>query len=55
MNKKRKSIEKFVIGLIQMSVSKDVDNNLAKAIDRIGDASKKGAQVICLPELFRTR
>ena len=55
MNKKRKSIEKFVIGLIQMSVSKDVDNNLAKAIDRIGDAAKKRAQVICLPELFRTR
>jgi len=55
MKKVSKRIEKFAIGLIQMSVSKDVNKNLAKAIDRIGQAAKTGAQIICLPELFRTQ
>jgi N-carbamoylputrescine amidase len=53
MNTGNKSVEQFTIGLIQMSVSKDADKNLAKAIDQIGLAEKRGAQVICLPELFR--
>ena len=55
MNKKSKGIEKFTIGLIQMSVSNDIGDNLKKAIDRIGEAAKKGSQVICLPELFRSQ
>ncbi|MFZ1976747.1 MAG: carbon-nitrogen hydrolase [Bacteroidota bacterium] len=55
MNKKSKGTEKFTIGLIQMSVSNDIGANLKKAIDRIGEAAKKGSQVICLPELFRSQ
>ena len=42
------------IGLIQMACSQDTDNNLKLAMDSIRTASQKGAQIICLPELFQT-
>jgi N-carbamoylputrescine amidase len=40
------------IGLVQMSCSADVAANRAKAMVRIEEAAAKGAQVICLQELF---
>jgi len=43
------------IGLIQMSCSSSTEENLKKATSRIEEAAKKGAQIVCLPELFRTR
>jgi len=46
---------KFKVGLIQISLDEDVDSNLKKAVAWIGKAAKMGAQVICLPELFRSR
>jgi len=46
---------RFTIGLIQMSVSDNSDDNLRHATDMIREAAGKGARVICLPELFRTR
>ncbi len=49
------STSKFMIGLIQMALSENTDDNLNKAVDRIEDAVKQGAQVICLPELFRSK
>jgi N-carbamoylputrescine amidase len=51
----KKKNKKFKIGLIQIALSKDTDKNLQKAIDWISKAVKKGAQVICLPELFRSQ
>jgi N-carbamoylputrescine amidase len=45
---------KFKVGLVQMSTSADPDANLAKAIARIKEASRQGANLVCLPELFRT-
>lgn len=42
------------LGLIQMSVGEDREVNLSKAHTMIADAAKKGAQIICLPELFTT-
>ena len=45
---------KFTIGLVQLSLSKNPDENLKKAISWIEQAAKAGAQVICLPELFRS-
>jgi len=45
----------YTIGLVQMSVSAHVDQNIKKAIDRIGLAAQKGAEIICLPELFSSR
>jgi N-carbamoylputrescine amidase len=47
--------EKFTIGLIQMSCGPEPEQNLAKAIERVREAAKKGATVICLPELFQTQ
>ena len=41
-----------VIGLIQMNCCNDSDKNLQVAIDSIREATAKGAQIICLPELF---
>ena len=38
-----------------MSASPDPDKNLARAIDKIHQASARGAQVVCLPELFQTQ
>jgi N-carbamoylputrescine amidase len=47
--------ENFRIGLVQMSCSLDPNENLAKAEWKIREAAAKGAQVICLPELFRSQ
>src|ERR1700730_7353936 len=47
--------EKFTIGLIQMSCSTDPAENLAKAEARIREAAKRGGQIICLQELFRSQ
>jgi len=44
----------FQVGLVQMSMSTDPQANLEKAADRIADAARRGAQVVCLPELFRS-
>ena len=45
----------FRVGLIQMSCGPDPDENLKRACDKVRDASRQGAQVICLPELFKTQ
>lgn len=42
----------ITVGLPQMSCGADPRANLAKAIDRIRDAASRGAQIICLQELF---
>jgi N-carbamoylputrescine amidase len=42
------------IGLVQMSMSADADENLRKAVDRVAEAKGKGAEVVCLPELYRS-
>src|SRR5207248_11218839 len=47
--------DKFRVGLIQMSATPDPDKNLQRAIDRLHQAQAKGAQIVCLPELFQTQ
>lgn len=47
--------EKFTVGLVQMSCSPDLDENLAKASERVREAARQGAQIVCLPELFRSQ
>jgi N-carbamoylputrescine amidase len=47
--------DQVTLGLIQMSAGDNVSANLDKAVERIAAAVKKGAQVICLQELFRSR
>ncbi len=46
---------KFRVGLVQMSCRPDPGENLAKAEWRIREAAGRGAQIICLQELFRTQ
>src|SRR6478609_7815726 len=43
------------VGLIQMACSRDPGENLAKAEWRIREAAGKGAQMVCLQELFRSQ
>jgi N-carbamoylputrescine amidase len=45
----------FQAGLIQMSCSPDPDANMRKAMERVREAAQRGAQVICLQELFRSQ
>jgi N-carbamoylputrescine amidase len=47
--------EKFRVGLIQMSAGPDPEQNQQRAIEKIGEAAGRGAEVVCLPELFRTQ
>jgi len=42
----------FTIALVQMGCDADRETNLAKAEAAIGEAAKRGAQIVCLPELF---
>src|SRR5712691_3197277 len=46
---------KFTVGLIQMSCSLDPNENLAKAESRAREVAGRGAQIICLQELFRSQ
>ncbi|MFN2530602.1 MAG: carbon-nitrogen hydrolase [Pyrinomonadaceae bacterium] len=43
------------IGLVQMSCDLDPKTNLKKAIAGITDAATRGAEIVCLQELFRTQ
>jgi N-carbamoylputrescine amidase len=43
------------IGLVQVRCAEDAEANLARAVARIGEAARRGARLVCLPELFRTR
>ena len=42
------------IGLIQTVVSADIDANMEETCDKIEEAAEKGAQIVCLQELYRT-
>src|SRR3954464_3768942 len=47
--------DKFNIGIIQTTCSADVQANMDKAVAKIREAAKLGAQVICTQELFRSQ
>lgn len=46
---------KFTIGLVQMHMGPDPEANFAAALGHIREAARGGANVVCLPELFRTQ
>ncbi len=48
------SARPFTIGLVQMSMSPDPTRNLDQAAARVEEAARLGAEVVCLPELFRS-
>ena len=43
------------IGLVQQAVGDDTERNLARAETAVREAAARGAQLVCLQELFRTR
>ena len=45
----------FKIGIVQMSCTPEPEENLERAIAHVRDAAAKGAELICLPELFQTQ
>ncbi|MBU3759323.1 MAG: carbon-nitrogen hydrolase [Candidatus Omnitrophica bacterium] len=48
------NLDKVKIGLVQMTCGADKAANVRKAADKIRQAAKRGAQIICLQELFAT-
>ena len=52
--KKMTEPRKVNIGLVQMSCTAEPAANFQKAIKEIEVAAEKGAQIICLQELFRS-
>lgn len=55
MSNQKANNKKFTIGLIQIALSNDVSKNLKKAIQWTEKAAKLGANIICLPELYRSQ
>jgi len=47
--------QRFKVGLVQMSSGPDPALNLKTAVARVRAAAKRGARIVCLPELFRTQ
>jgi N-carbamoylputrescine amidase len=46
---------KYTVGLVQMRMGADPEANFAAAMERIEEAARLGAKIVCLPELFRTQ
>jgi predicted amidohydrolase len=44
--------ENVTIGLAQMEMRSDPSRNLDRALEMIAEAKEKGADIVCLPELF---
>src|SRR2546428_13650704 len=42
------------VGLVQMAMSREPGESLEKALDRVREAARAGAEVVCLPELYRS-
>ncbi len=47
--------DKTKVALVQMRCGEDVEKNFAHALDFVREAAKGGAEVVCLPELFRSQ
>jgi N-carbamoylputrescine amidase len=45
---------RFRVALVQMSMSPSLDDNLEKAAGQVAEAAARGADVVCLPEMFRS-
>jgi len=45
----------FHIGIVQMSCTPQPEENLERAVVHVRAAAEKGAEIICLPELFQTQ
>jgi N-carbamoylputrescine amidase len=48
------AIRALTVGLVQMRCTAEASRNLGTALEGVREAARRGAQVVCLPELFRT-
>jgi N-carbamoylputrescine amidase len=46
---------KYVVGLVQMRMGPDPEANFASAVRHVEQAAQLGANIVCLPELFRAQ
>ena len=46
---------KSTVALVQMRMGADPEANFSSAVKHIREAARLGAQIVCLPELFRTQ
>src|SRR6516164_5882406 len=46
------TLKKFTLGLVQLKCDAQPARNLERGIQGIEDAARRGAEIICLPELF---
>jgi N-carbamoylputrescine amidase len=46
---------KYTVGLVQMRMGPDPEANFASAVERVHEAARMGANIVCLPELYRTQ
>ncbi|MCS7017925.1 MAG: carbon-nitrogen hydrolase [Cytophagales bacterium] len=51
-SKNATTVKQVRIGLVQMSCTPDKAANIAKALEKTREAAQKGAQIVCLQELF---
>lgn len=47
--------KQVTLGLVQMTCSEEPERNFEKAVACIDEAARRGAQIVCLQELFRGR
>ncbi|MBS1797491.1 MAG: carbon-nitrogen hydrolase [Acidobacteria bacterium] len=47
--------DKYTIGLVQMAMSADIEDNLKRAAEFVREAAGRGAKIVCLPEMFRSQ
>ena len=46
---------KYKVGLVQMKMGPDPEANFAAAVRHVREAARLGAQIVCLPELFKAQ
>ena len=46
---------KYNVGLVQMRMGAETEANFSSAVGHIREAARLGANIVCLPELFRTQ
>jgi len=51
----RQAPDKVMLALVQMSCGESKNANVEKAVTRIAEAARQGANIVCLQELFATR
>ena len=47
--------QSFRVGLVQMAMSRRPEENVERAAAKLREAAARGAEVVCLPEMYRTR